>query len=293
MDDGRAVVSTENSQTGLAANEKNIANFLLLGAPGQGNDAPDLTDTIIIARFDANRDKIFLFSLPRDLLVKIPGQNSYARINALHAFNKKNAGQEFRSLTEKTEEISGLKIDHYIFVNLEIVKKAIDILGGVNLLIKNDIVDAAFPGPNHSFQTFKISAGWRYLDGETALKYMRTRHSAAGDFDRIARQQEILQALKQKILTLDLFDFQKIANLSQMLFTDISADLNFWQMANYWQDVKNIPAENIIRGDLINQNLFNNNQILLGEELASIIEPAAGAENYEEIKKYIREVISE
>jgi len=275
----------------LGADKKEAENFLLLGAPGQGNDAPDLTDTILIARFDASQNKIFLFSLPRDLLVKIPGQNNYTKLNALYAFNKKNAGQEFNSLIKKTEEISGLKMNHYIFVDLETVKNIVDILGGVNLLVKKDIIDETFPGPNHSFQTFKIQAGWRYLDGVTALKYMRSRHSAGGDFDRILRQQEILQVLKQKVLTLNFWDFKKILEIYQTLSANIKTDLSVWQNQNYWQDIKNIPGENIIRSELTSQNFFTGGQILLGNELASIIKPIAGTENYEEIKNYIRDII--
>lgn len=280
-----------NSFWPLGAGKDETENFLLLGAPGQGNDAPDLTDTILIARFDSGQNKIFLFSLPRDLLVKIPGQNNYTKLNALYAFNKKNNGQEFNSLVKKTEEISGLKIDHYIFVDLETVKNIVDILGGVNILVKKDIIDETFPGPNHSFQTFKIQAGWRYLDGATALKYMRSRHSAGGDFDRISRQQEVLQVLKQKVLTLNFWDLKKIVEIYQTLSANIKTDLSLWQIQNYWQDIKGIPGENIIRSELASQSFFTSGQMLLGGELASIIKPAAGVENYEEIKKYIQEII--
>ncbi len=274
-----------------AASEKEPENFLLLGAPGQGNDAPDLTDTILVASFDTNKNKIFLFSLPRDLLVKIPDQESYTKLNALYAFNKKNAKQEFNSLIKKTEGITGLKINHYIFVDLATVKSVVDILGGVNILVKEDILDEKFPGPNNSFQTFEIKSGWRYLDGAEALKYIRSRHSVGGDFDRIARQQEVLQALKQKVLTLNFWDLKKVIEIYQALSANIKTDLNLWQIQNYWQKIKGLPGENIIRNELASHDFFANRQILLGSERASIIKPTAGVENYEEIKKYIQEVI--
>lgn len=276
----------------IKISEKEPENFLLLGAPGDGNSAPDLTDTILVASFDSNKNKIFLFSLPRDLLVEIPDSQNYTKLNALYAFNKKNTNQEFNSLIKKTEEITGLKINHYIFVDLATVKNIVDILGGVNILVKKDILDEKFPGPNNSFQTFEIKAGWRYLDGTEALKYIRSRHSIGGDFDRIARQQEVLQALKQKVLTLNFWDLKKVLEIYQTLSANIKTDLSLWQIQNYWQDIKELPGENIVRNELASRDFFTGGQILLGNELASIIKPTAGVENYEEIKSYIQEIIS-
>ena len=276
----------------IAATKKEPENFLLLGAPGQGNNAPDLTDTILVASFDTDKNKIFLFSLPRDLLVSIPDQENYTKLNALYAFNKKNANQEFNSLIKKTGEITGLKIHHYIFVDLQTVKNVVDILGGVNILVQKDIIDEKFPGPNNSFQTFQIRAGWRYLDGSEALKYIRFRHSAGGDFDRIARQQEVLQALKQKVLTLNFWDLKKVLEIYQTLSANIKTDLSLWQIQNYWQDLKGLPGENIIRNELTSHDFFASGQILLGDELASIIKPTAGIENYGEIRNYIADIIS-
>ncbi|KKS65848.1 MAG: Cell envelope-related transcriptional attenuator, partial [Parcubacteria group bacterium GW2011_GWC2_42_6] len=169
-----------NSQ--IAGNGQPI-NFLLLGAPGAGNDAPDLTDTIIIAHLDPSQQKIYLFSLPRDLLVKMPGADYYVKINSLYAYNRNNIGHEFDALRQSAEDLTGLPIDHYIFIDLTVLKNTIDTLGGINVMVEKDIIDTRFPGPNHSYQTFALKAGWRYLDGETALKYARSRHSGAGDFD--------------------------------------------------------------------------------------------------------------
>jgi len=265
-------------------------NFLLLGAPGQGNDAPDLTDTILLARLDGAKNKIYLFSLPRDLLVKIPDSENYTKFNALYAFNKNNQGREFDSLIKKTQDITGLTIDHYIFVDLQTVQQLVDIFGGVNVLVQKDILDTAFPGPNHSFQAFTIKSGWRYLDGATALKYMRSRHSAAGDFDRTARQQEVLQALKQKVLALNFWDIGKFMEIYNTLSSNIKSDLNLWQIKDYWGKIKNIPGENVIKTELNNQNLLINRQIDLGGERAAVVQPKAGVENYEEIKKYIANI---
>lgn len=266
-------------------------NFLLLGAPGQGNNAPDLTDTVLLAQLDETKNKIYLFSLPRDLLVKIPDSANYTKLNALYAFNKNNSGREFNALSQKVQEITGLEIDHYIFVDLQTVRQLVDIFGGVNIMVAEDIVDDSFPGPNHSFETFSLKAGWRYLDGETALKYMRTRHSAAGDFDRVVRQQEILQALKQKVLALNFWDIGKFLEIYNALSANIKSDLNLWQIKNYWDTIKGIPGANVIKSELNKQNLLATDQMNFNGQMASVLRPKAGVENYEEIKNYINQVV--
>jgi LCP family protein required for cell wall assembly len=266
--------------------------FLLLGAAGEGNDAPDLTDTILLAYYVPTQEKIFLFSLPRDLLVKIPDGDNYTKLNALYAINKKSAGHEFDLILQKAQEISGLTINHYVLVDLQVVEKIVDALGGVNVLVKEDIKDESFPGPNHSYQTFELPAGWRYLNGQTALKYIRSRHSVGGDFDRIVRQQEILGALKQKVLALNFWDLGTLFNTYQTLANNIKTDLGLWKIQDLWQDIKDIPGENIIKNELTDENLLTTGSAIFGEETASIVKPQAGVENYDEIKNYIQSIIS-
>ncbi len=275
-------------------------NFLLLGAPGAGNDASDLTDTILLARLDEAKNKIYLFSLPRDLLVKIPESANFTKLNALYAFNRSRTfsqekvrdGQEFNALIKKTQDITGLEINHYIFVDLQTVRQLVDLFGGVNIMVAKDIIDDSFPGPNHSFETFTLKAGWRYLDGQTALKYMRTRHSLSGDFDRVTRQQEVLQALKQKVLALNFWDIGKFIEIYNALSSNIKSDLSLWQIKSYWDKIKGIPGENVIKNELNNQNLLVSGQMNLGGEMASVLQPKLGVEKYDDIKKYIAEIIS-
>lgn len=286
------VISESNSQSFFAPKEDSQKiNFLILGAAGAGNDAPDLTDTILVAHFVPVQKKIYLFSLPRDLLVKIPSNINFTKLNALYAINKNNTGHEFDLIKQKVQDITGLTVDHYIFVDLAAVQNLVDILGGVNILVTKDILDTAFPGPNHSFQTFEIKAGWRYLDGETALKYIRSRHSTS-DFDRIARQQEILQALKQKVLTLNFWDVGTFLNIYQTISSHIKTDLNLWKIKDFWQKIQSIPGENIIKNEIDNTNLLETGQTILGNAPASILKPKVGLENYNEIQNYVREILN-
>lgn len=263
-------------------------NILVLGRPGQGYPGEDLTDTIIIVHLNLLDKKAALISLPRDLLVQIPGQTGFTRINHLYSLG----GIEM--IREKIEKIIGLTIENYLLVDLAVVKQVIDLIDGLNIYVPQDIYDPQFPGPNYSYQTFTLKAGWRYLDGQTALQYIRTRHSGAGDFDRMWRQQQILRALKQKVAGLNLFwDFTTYWKIFNTCREHIETDLSLSQMRELWQISQEISADQIIHLAIDNRSgLLNSGQIILGGQPASILWPKAGRENYSEIKDFIQRTIS-
>jgi hypothetical protein len=88
-------------------------------------------------------------------------------------------------------------------VNFAAFQKIIDTLGGISVSVERDLYDARYPGPNYSYETFSLSRGWQTLDGATALKYVRERHAdPEGDFGRAKRQQQVIQAVKEKAFSL-------------------------------------------------------------------------------------------
>lgn len=258
------------------------SNILILGVPGQGNDAPNLTDTILLAVIKNN--SIILISIPRDLLVKMPGQNIYTKINALYSL-----GNSPEFIQKKIGEISGLPIDHYIVVDLQVIKELIDKMGGVNILVQKDIYDIHYPGPNHSFQTFEIKAGWRYFDGETALKYIRSRYSTS-DFDRMERQQQVVEATKNKLSSLKIWNLKEIAGIGQSLSSHIKTDLNPWEIWQVWETIKKISNNQIAKYSIDEKFLMSDNVNLGGPPVggASVLKPKTGLENYSEIKEFIQ-----
>jgi len=268
-------------------------NILLLGAAGQGNDAPYLTDTIVLAMIKPDDSGTTLVSLPRDLWVKVPQSDSYTKINSLYILGKSNQNENYglELIKQKVEQVTGQKIDNYLLIDLSVVKQIIDQVGGLNVLVRKDILDTQFPGPNHSFETFEIKAGWRYMDGETAAKYIRTRHSVAGDFDRMSRQQDVLFTLKQKITGLNpVLDLPKFLKILSDLNSNIKTDIPISQFPQFWQLAKNLSPDNInkivIDNDVANPLVTTERLQLEGGE-ASIVKPRAGLENYSEIQNFI------
>lgn len=185
-------------------------NILLMGAGDASHDGVDLTDSVIVASIDAGKTKsVALLSLPRDLYFLHTEKMGKGRINSLYREYKyylrnkrveeKQASME--ALREVAAEIGralGVDIHHVIKVDFVAFVQAVDALGGLEIAVPADIVDPEYPGPNYTYQTFEIRAGLQTIDGETALKYARSRHTTS-DFDRSARQQQLIKAIMDTV----------------------------------------------------------------------------------------------
>ncbi len=282
----KSILPSQNKKT------KSETNILVLGRPGDGYSGGNLTDTIILIHLtqDSDSEKAFLISLPRDLLVKIPNGEGLAKMNSLYSL----VGIE--ELKEKVKEITGLSVDRYIIVDLAVVEEIITLVDGLNVFVEQDINDPYFPGPNYSYQAFNLSAGWRYLDGPTTLKYIRTRYTSPnGDFDRMSRQQQVIQLLKQKILALNpLWDFPTYVKIFNSLQGRIDTNLGLLEIKSFWETTKEISSDNIISlvVDKKETGLLTGGQVMFGKQIVSVIYPKAGQGEYEEIKNFIKQAVS-
>jgi len=289
--DNLASIFSGNNDNNLVNNkDKQEINILALGRPGQGYSGGNLTDTIILINLNPNNNKAVLISLPRDLLVKNSKYGYLTKINSIYN------SEGIKALKEKITEITGLPIDKHILVDLVVVKEIINSIDGLNVFVPQDINDPFFPGPNYSYESFNLASGWRYLDGKTALQYIRTRYTSPnGDFDRMARQQQIINLLKQKVLALNpLWDFPTYLKIFNTLNKHIETDLGIIEIKSLWQTAKSIKIDNIVNIviDKKGTELLTGGQVMLGEQMASVVYPKAGQGNYEEIKKYIQEALN-
>jgi LCP family protein required for cell wall assembly len=195
-----------------AAGAKNSTTFLLVGsdsrgdlAPGQGTQGKGATfvkgqrsDTIIIAHLFAGSDKAQLISFPRDSWVQIPaftdpstGQATPAHMEKINsAFSEGGPAL----LVATVEQISGLRVDHFIQVDFEGFKSMVDQLGGVEVCLSK-------PAKEHD-SGIDLPAGRQVIKGDQALAFVRQRKGLAqGDLDRIRRQQQFLGAIIRKTLS--------------------------------------------------------------------------------------------
>jgi LCP family protein required for cell wall assembly len=146
-----------------------------------GNDVGLNSDTLMLVHIAASHDSVRVVSLPRDSWVSIPG----------HGMNKINAALGFGGpalMVRTVEQATGLVVNDYVEVDFLAFVKVIDALGGVNICLPFAIHD--------SYTGLHLSAGEHHVDGVTALKFARDRHSfALSDLTRIKDQQQLLSSM--------------------------------------------------------------------------------------------------
>ncbi len=272
-------------QTTLNQLKKNRINLLFLGIPGEGNSAPQLTDTILIINSSPKGEDPIAISIPRDLLVKYPEKNYYTKINALYKYGG------IETIKTKIKEITDLNIDYYVVLDLGGVKQIIDKLDGIEVDVKEDIYDPKFPAEYNSYQIFSLSRGVQHLDGETALKYIRTRNQANGDFSRIERQQQVISAIKDKTLKLNiLWNFPTILELWNDIKQNTETNIGLIDIKYVLKLIKKTDLDNIQFGTIAPPLVVLDTRIL-GRETASVLIPQNGIEKYNEIKNYINNLL--
>jgi LCP family protein required for cell wall assembly len=187
-------------------------NILLLGTDGRSIDptTPSRSDTLILFTVDTVKKTAGILSIPRDLLMTIPGFG-VRKINAAYAigeFNQLPGGGQALAVQTISRFFSknmggSIPIKYYVTVNFDGFEKVVDTIGGIDINVPEEIDDPAYPTPWYGTEHVHFDAGWQHMDGATALKYARTRH-ADSDFGRIQRQQQVILAVRQKALGLNL-----------------------------------------------------------------------------------------
>jgi LCP family protein required for cell wall assembly len=217
----------------LAGQNEDRVNILLLGMGGAGHDGPYLTDTNIILSVQPSTKQIAMISVPRDLGVNINGD--IRKINYADAYGEANnpgsGGEYARQIFEKTFKIS---VPYYVRVDFKAFEELIDEVGGITVNVPRAFTDSQFPGDNHSYQTIIFEAGNQTMNGGRALQYARSRHGNNGegsDFARSRRQQQILTALKERLLSFGTYTNPiRIQNILQTLSEHITTNLDFGQL---------------------------------------------------------------
>lgn len=182
-------IAIPNPVTRLTQPEGQV-NILLLGSDQRPADGGFRTDVVLLLTLNPAGGSASLTSFPRDLYVYEPGWR-VDRINA--AFGR----GEFQMLADTMEYNFGVRPDHYVLVNFEGFRTIIDALGGITVQVAQPLSDER-DGPGD----FSVPSGAVTMDGETALWYVRSRGTSS-DFDRTRREQEVLEGVFWKLLSLD------------------------------------------------------------------------------------------
>lgn len=186
-------------------------NIAVLGKGGFGHTAPDLTDTILVVSVPEKGKKTTLVSLPRDLWIA----ELRAKLNSTYYWGNQREDDGGLVLAKSTvEQIIGTPVHYILVVDFGSFKKAIDTVGGIDVDVENSFIDTRYPIPGREndlcdgdreyacrYETIEFQKGMTHMDGEGALKFVRSRNASGDegtDIAREARQQRVIKALEKK-----------------------------------------------------------------------------------------------
>lgn len=170
--------------------------------------APENADVFIIARLHLPTGAMRAVSVPRDLYMEIPGFG-FDKITRAYDHGSKTDGGEFKAGADAMKATVlanfGVEVDAVAMATFEGFVDVINTVEGVDVDNPYDLYDAEYPTPDHGIEEIFFPAGPTHLDGQMALKFVRTRHQD-GDAGRIMRQHLVLTAMLEKVTSADYVD---------------------------------------------------------------------------------------
>ncbi|MCA9364883.1 MAG: LCP family protein [Candidatus Moranbacteria bacterium] len=277
-------------------------NILLLGMRGEHVTGGGLlADTIMVLSVVPETNKASLVSVPRDLYVTVPNTSDQSKINAVYYYGEQQnprAGLDY--MKSVISDISGVPIHYAVRIDFAGFVKVVDALGGIPVVLAEEFVEpvqfheehvcdanvftissgnvqqkiddrgkvvATYPlcyNPNEECGgVFTVASGESTLDGENALCYVRAR-ATSSDFDRARRQQEVLQILQKKALSLGtLSDFSAINDLFDALGESVQTDMKLWEMKRMYEIYQEMQSNTEMPFSLKQKVLENSDEGLL------------------------------
>ena len=224
-------------------------NVLLLGIDEREvEQGPWRTDTMIVLTIDPASRTAGMLSIPRDLWVPIPGFNE-GKINTAHFLGDatKYPGGGPALAMETVRYNLGIPVQYYIRLNFGGFEQLIDQIGGVDIYVEETIDDPLYPDCCNGYDPLHIDPGWQHMDGALALKYARTRHNDQGDFGRAHRQQQVILAVRDKVLKSDMLPtlVTKAGSIAGILGDSVQTNLSIDQLVRLAKLATEIDAKNI------------------------------------------------
>lgn len=228
---------TENFRPQLKQTD-GITNMLVVGMDTRKNDKGLLnTDTIALISYNHQTGETMLLSIPRDFY----SPKYVTRINAIYAFTKdKDKSDPYKYLKDEVSSITGQEIHYFTTVQFDSFTQIIDEFGGIEVC-PEDAFTAQYPNDypkagESQWLYYQFNEGCQNVTGEKALVYARFRYvsrgpsSLASDFSRARRQQEVIEALKDRALAQDMSITERASTywkLVQNFMDNINTNIGF------------------------------------------------------------------
>lgn len=230
-----------------------VISIMLLGGDRLPGQVDWRTDTMIYVRIDPASKVVGMLSIPRDLLVHIPGYGDN-RLNTADYLGESTGypGGGPALLNATLLHNLGISFDHYIRINFEGFERVIDILGGIDVDVECavELWGADPENPGGWMQIGYVPAGMQHLDGQTGLRYAQCRYNTPV-FDRDRRQQKVLFAVRDRVLELGIPGLipralELLVTMREMVQTDLGPS----GITSLAQMVPEIPLANVNRASI-------------------------------------------
>ncbi len=158
----------------------------------------------------------------------IPGLGFESKINTAYQLGETEGypGGGPQLAKDTISSFIGQPVQYYVRVNFQGFVELIDLIDGVDVVVPATIHDEKFPTQDYGIETFHLDAGVQHLDGETALKYVRTRN-LDDDYSRARRQQQVIRAVADKVLRANMLPtlLPKLPRLFYTMRSSIETDI--------------------------------------------------------------------
>lgn len=205
---------------------------------------PAHTDSMMLLSYDPVSNSGAMLSIPRDLWVNIPGYD-YGKINTAYTLGEtyQLPGGGPGLAVETVESFLGIPINYYAQIDFAAFVRFVDEIGGVKLDIPEDIkVDPI--GPENKVL---LKAGRVTLPGDLALAYARARYTEGGDFDRGARQRQVIMSVFDRLVQFNMLPnlISKAPVLYGELSSGVRTNMSLNEIISLGAAVLSMPRENI------------------------------------------------
>ena len=248
--------------------------ILIIGLDARDvNEKAPRSDTMILLTIDPLTKTAGMLSIPRDMLVNIPG-SGYSRINTAYSSGEGSklpgGGPE---LARKTvEQFIGVPVNYYAQVDFNTFVKFIDRIGGID--IYNDEELRLDPVGGGKDKVKLTCCGMRHLNGVASLAYVRYRKGGEGDVSRAVRQQKLIFALRDKVL--DPGNLPSLIGQANDFYNEFSSgirtNMSLETAVQLTVLAKDIPVTSIKQG-VIDYSMVTLDNVTLGGQDASIMKP--------------------
>lgn len=285
------------------ASDNGRTNILVMGKAGGIHDGPDLTDTIMLVSVSLTSSDVKIISIPRDTWAP----DIRAKINSAYYWGNQKQVGGINFAKAEVSGIIGLPIQYGAVIDFSGFRDVIDELGGIDVDVTNSFTDYYYPiagrendtcgghDPQYicRYEILTFNKGLVSMDGETALKFVRSRHGLGvegTDIAREARQQKIIEAIKNKLADKKTYtNLNKDVAILKVVLKSIQTDIDYPTAAIIARRV--YDSRESINSYLIPSELLINPPVSDKYDLQSVFVPKAGNGKWEDIQKWAKDLL--